>query len=317
MSTSRREAIHRELSLDGWLLRRSFKGADYDVPELVRRKRETVTAILPARDTAPTIGRVISELLGLQGAGLIDRIVVIDADSEDGTGDVASSLGVTVLSESRLLPERGRCLGKGDAMWRALSATDGDIVVFLDTDTKDFEKVFAVGLIGPLLTDPGISFVKAAYRRPFAAEGRVVPDGGGRVNELVARPLLNMLYPELAGFAQPLAGEVAARRSVLERLPFPVGYGVEIAMLIDVLELVGQDAMAQVHVGTRQNAHQALRDLVPMAYAVMVTALRRAGASEGLAGFNPGSVAFPEGAEVDVRNVPLEERAPLSTLGGG
>jgi glucosyl-3-phosphoglycerate synthase len=311
MSTTRRDAIHRELSLDGWLLRRSFTGSHYDVADLVRRKRQSVTAILPAKNTAATIAGVVAELLPLKGGGLIDDIVVIDADSEDGSGTIAADVGARVVSESAVMPGEGRVLGKGDAMWRALSVTDGEIVVFLDTDTRDFDRGFAVGLLGPLIDDPGIHLVKAAYRRPFAAEGKVVPDEGGRVNELVARPLINLLFPELAGFAQPLAGEVAARRDLLERLPFPVGYGVEIGMLIDSLRLVGQDGMAQVNVGTRQNTHQALRDLVPMAYAVMVTALRRAGAERGLDGFIPGPVALPWGSEVDVRQVPLDERPPL------
>jgi glucosyl-3-phosphoglycerate synthase len=313
----RQAEIQRELSLERWLMRRSFQGSDYAVDDLARRRRQSVTVILPARETAATIGRVVGEVLALKGAGLVDEVVVVDADSADGSAAIAADLGARVLSESALLPEHGPPLGKGDAMWRALAATDGDVVVYADSDTREFDRGFVVGLLGPLLTDGAVQFVKAAFRRPFAAEGQVVPDEGGRVNELVARPVLNVLFPELAGFAQPLAGEVAARRDLLERLAFPVGYGVEIANLIDALQAVGQDALAQVHLGSRQNVHQSLRALVPMAYAVLVTALRRADDPSMLDAVELGSLALPLGTDVEVARVPLAERAPVAALRSG
>ncbi len=288
---------------------RRFAATDFALADLVERKTEAVTAILPARETAATIGGVIDQLTPLRAAGLLDRIVVVDADSGDGTAAVAAEHGAEVLCESALMPELGPVLGKGDAMYRALAATDGEIVVFLDTDSHAFDPAFALGVLGPLLTEPSIGFVKAAYDRPFAAGDQVVPHGGGRVNELVARPLLNLCFPDLAVCRQPLAGEVAARRELLEALPFPVGYGVEIANLIDAHAALGSERLAQVEVGLRRNSHQPLRELAPMAYAVIATVLAR---SDPEAVRQPaGRVLLPERNGVEERSVPLLERAPL------
>ena len=160
-------------------------------------------------------------------------------------------------------------------MWRGLAATSSEIVVFADTDTEDFHEGFLLGLLGPLLCDPEIQLVKGAFRRPFRNGGTVLAEGGGRVTELMARPLLNLHAPELAVFEQPLAGETAARRALLEQIPFSAGYGVEIAMLIDCWRTCGLDALAQVDLGERQNRHQPLRDLSAMAYAVLVAAQTR------------------------------------------
>jgi glucosyl-3-phosphoglycerate synthase len=299
-------------AVERWAMRRSFRAADFDLDDLVRRKRGSVAAILPARETADTIGPVLDALLPLRSAGLLDELVVVDADSRDGTADIADARGADVLAESELMPELGPVLGKGDAMWRALAATRSQIVAFIDTDTEDLGAEFALGLVGPLLTDSAIGFVKAAYKRPFRAGTQVVPDYGGRVNELVARPLLNLFFPELVGFAQPLAGEVAARRELLERLRFPVGYGVEIGMLIDVLREAGLEAMAQVDIGTRQNRHQPLRDLVPMAHAVAVTALRRADDRVELDELAVSRLAIASTDTFDVLAPRLEERPPLA-----
>jgi glucosyl-3-phosphoglycerate synthase len=174
-----------------------------------------------------------------------------------------------------LLPEFGPCLGKGDAMWRGLSAARGDIVMYADTDTPHFGEHFIYGTVGPLLTVPGVQFSKAAYRRPFTSESQSVVDGGGRVTELMAKPLLNFFYPELAGFVQPLAGEFAGSRDLLLRTPFLTGYGVEIAILIDVFSSAGLSAMAQVDLGSRQNRHQPLWDLTRMSSTVLRALARR------------------------------------------
>ena len=222
---------------------------------------------------------------------------------------MAIGRGAEVLSEAALMPELGPVLGKGDAMYRALAATDGEIVVFLDTDSHAFDPAFALGLLGPLISEPSISFVKAAYDRPFAAGEQVVPHGGGRVNELVARPLLNLFFPALAVCRQPLAGEVAGRRDLLETLPFPVGYGVEIANLIDAHAALGGEGLAQVEVGSRHNSHQPLRELAPMAYAVIATVMARADLE---AVRDPaGKILLPALDGVEERQVPLVERAPL------
>ena len=306
--------LERELSLRAWLERRSYLGSDFTVPELLRAKRDTVSVVLPTRDVAGTIGGVLDCLLPLQARGLVDELVVVDAASGDGTAEIAAARGAQVLQESELMTAHGPARGKGDAMWRGLSATSGDIVVFIDTDTEDFHQVFALGMIGPLLTAPGVEFVKGSFRRPFRMGEVSVPDGGGRVTELVARPLLNLHVPELAGFAQPLAGETAIRRPLAESLSFPVGYGVEIAMMIDTLRAVGIDAMAQVDLGTRQNRHQPLRSLSAMAHAVIVAASARVHGRDAIEAYAPGPLALPAGGGIEVRQVPLEERPPLRTL---
>jgi hypothetical protein len=306
--------LERELSLSTWLDRRCFAGEAFTARGLLRAKRETVSVVLPARNVAGTIGLVLDAMLPLRDCGLLDEIVVVDAASGDGTAEIAAGRGVRVHQESDLMPDHGPAKGKGDAMWRGLASTSGEIVLFLDTDTEDFNDRFVLGLLGPLLTEPEVQFVKGSFRRPFRLGEVFVPDGGGRVTELVARPLLNLYVPELAGFVQPLAGETGARRSLLEAVAFPVGYGIEIAMMIDVLRIVGIDAMAQVDLGTRQNRHQSLRELSAMAYAVIAAASSRVHGREALDAFAPGALALPKGGTVEVRHVPLEERPALRTL---
>ena len=191
------------------------------------------------------------------------------------------------------MPELGPVLGKGDAMWRSLRVLTGDVVCFLDADSEQFGAHFACGLIGPLLCEPTISFVKGFYRRPFRVGELTLPEGGGRVTELTARPLLNLFYPELAAVEQPLAGEIAARRELLEALPFVSGYGVDVALLLDAYGAVGLDAIAQVDLDVRQNAHQPLRDLGPMAYAVLQAVASRLERDGRLHGPLPGTFLTP------------------------
>ena len=216
--------------------------------------------------------------------------MIVDAASTDATGRVAADYGVAFLQESELLAEFGPALGKGDALWRGLSATRGEIVAFLDTDTRNFSARLLLDLIAPLLDDPTVHFVKGAFRRPFTNGSQTTPDGGGRVTELLARPLLNLHLPDLAGFAQPLAGEIAARRGLLERLSFPVGYGVEIATLIDAYRIVGRDGLAQAELGVRENRHQPLSELGAMAYQVLVAAERRIHGVEAIDRLGPGTL---------------------------
>jgi glucosyl-3-phosphoglycerate synthase len=230
----------------------------------------SVSVCLPARECADTVGEIVGALSALREAGVLDRIVVVDADSPDGTARLAAQAGAEVFQQDELLPSFGPALGKGDAMWRALSALDGDVVCFMDADTERFSAHFATGLIGPLVCEPDVSFVKAFYRRPFA-QG----DEGGRVNHLTARPALTLFYPQLAQIRQPLAGEVAARRELLERLAFATGYGVEIAMLIDAWRAVGIEQIAQVDLEEHHNRHQPLSALAPMALTVLTTIARR------------------------------------------
>jgi glucosyl-3-phosphoglycerate synthase len=248
---------------------RSFHHADFSLERLLEHKRDAVTVVLPTREVADTIGPIVERLQGLEG--LIDQILVVDASSQDGTAEIAARLGAEVHQESALMPELGPALGKGDAMWRALSVARGGLVVYLDSDTRQFDPCFATGMLGPLLCRDDIRFVKAFFRRPFVGpDGAERPVDGGRVTELTARPLLSAFYPELAGFAQPLAGEVAARRELFDMLPFAAGYAIETSMLLHARHaLGGTDGMAQVDLEVRHNRHKPLPELGPMAYAVL------------------------------------------------
>jgi glucosyl-3-phosphoglycerate synthase len=302
--------LARDLELARWLEQRRYDGASFPLDRLLAAKATTVAAILPARECALTIGPILERIAPLRAAGLIDELVVVDADSPDGTAAVGREHGARVLSESALAAELGPCRGKGDAMWRAAAATTAELIVFLDADTADFHPGFVTGLLGPVLLDPAVALVKGTFRRPFTLGESIREGEGGRVTELVARPLLNLHFPSLSGFAQPLAGEIALRRDLFERLSVPVGYGVEIAMLIDALGLAGLDALAEVDLGGRQNRHQSLRALSAMAGEVMVAVERRTGAPP-----RPSSPAFrprPEpGAPPELWRLRCEERPPL------
>jgi glucosyl-3-phosphoglycerate synthase len=266
-----------------WFRHRSYDYRQYsDLEELGRRKHDlglTVSAILPCRDVAHTVGSIIDEIHAVnERAGdepLVDQILAVDADSPDGTAEIAASRGAEVFSENELMSSYGGAHGKGDAMWRSLSVARGDLIMYMDADTKDFRPQLVYGVLGPILNVPGVRYVKAAYRRPFKSFETVEQDGGGRVTELSAKPLLNLFYPELTGFVQPLAGEFVADRDLFCSIPFFTGYAVETGIMIDVLKRVGLGAMAQVDLGTRQNRHQPLRDLSRMSYAVLRAVARR------------------------------------------
>ena len=302
-----------DLRVDAWRARHGHRARDFALEDLLAVKRDSVSVVLPAREVADTLGPILDALEPLERAGLVDELLVVDAGSRDATARVAAVRGVRVEQESELMPELGPGLGKGDAMWRALSATRGEIVCYLDADTADFGPHFPIGMLGPLLTDPSVQLVKGAFRRPLRVDGAVVPGGGGRVTELMARPLLSVVAPDLGGFDQPLAGETAARRELLESLPFPVGYGVETALLIDALSACGLDALAQVDLGTRLNRHQSLRELSAMALAVLCAGLPRGLPPDALAALAPGRMllAAEPGAEPETRDVPIAERPPM------
>ena len=228
----------------------------------------TVSVVVPARNEAETIGATIERIEA-------DQVIVVDASS-DGTAELAARAGAEVHPQQDLLPQFGPVLGKGDAMWRTLSVVRGDVVVYLDADSENFGEHFVTRLVEPL-EGHGIEFVKAHYRRPFKVGSEQLPEGGGRVTELTAKPLLKAFFPELADIHQPLAGEVAARRSLLERIPFATGYAVEMAMLIDVWREVGRSAIAQADLDVRQNRHQPLAELRPMAETVLGVVLGKQG----------------------------------------
>jgi glucosyl-3-phosphoglycerate synthase len=304
-----------DLAVSLWRERRRYTAAEFDIDRLERAKRacgQTVAVVIPAKECADTIAAVIrTTVQPARDAGLIDDVLVIDAGSTDGTAERAHAAGAHVLQEDDLLPEFGPALGKGDAMWRAVDATDADVIVFLDADTMDPDPAHLLGLLGPLLTDPKLTLVKGAFERPFAAGGRSLPHEGGRVTELMARPLLNLHFPLLAGFSQPLAGEFAARRTLLRRLAFPVGYGVEIAVLIDALQECGLDALGESHLGSRQNRHQPLRALSEMAFGVLAAAERRI---DGGARSATGGQFLRPWEDGTVVRVPVTERPPLRSL---
>lgn len=290
---------------------RRFHHSEFDLSRLLELKSEAITVVLPAREVADTVGQIVERLRTLDP--LIDQIIVVDASSQDGTAEVAAAAGAEVHQESELVPAFGQALGKGDAMWRALAVARGEIVAYLDSDTRDFSAHFATGMIGPLLREPDVEFVKGFFRRPYRrADGAELPADGGRVTELAARPLLSAFYPELAGFVQPLAGEVAARRSLLDRIPFATGYAVETAMLLDARDaLGGTDRMAQVDLDVRLNRHQPLRRLGPMAYAVLRVILERLRAEGRLLDDHAPPLQTAEGGLVQVEVV---ERPPYATV---
>jgi glucosyl-3-phosphoglycerate synthase len=301
-----------DLAVSMWREQRRYRADAFGVERLRAAKRATtVSVVLPAKECAETIGEVLQTTVAPAAeAGLVDEVIVVDAASRDGTGSRAAAMGAVVVQQDELLGEHGPALGKGDAMWRGLEHSRGDVICFLDADTQDPHPHHLLGLLGPLLCDPELALVKAAFERPFRAGDRTLAHEGGRVTELMARPLLNLHFPLLAGFAQPLAGEFGARRELLAGISFPVGYGVEIAVLIDALRSRGLEALAECHVGTRQNRHQPLRALGQMAFAVLAALERRLDGARSVTG---GQYLLPweDGA---VAHVPIEERPPLDSL---
>jgi glucosyl-3-phosphoglycerate synthase len=315
--------------VEAWTTYRSSVAADWPVARLMRAKRgTTVSVVVPARNEEATVGAIVATIRRalMDRTGLVDEIIVVDSRSTDRTTEVAEAAGARVVSQDEMTRGLPRMDGKGDALWAGLAAARGDVVAFVDGDLRDFSAHFVTGLIGPLLTDSSVEFVKGFYHRPLAHAAGVEPDGGGRVTELAARPLLNLFWPDLAGLVQPLAGEYAGRRRTLERIPFVSGYGVEIAMLIDLLELVGLDALAQVDLGERHHRHQSTDALGRMSAQILVTAwsrLHRAGLastptppSTMLTQFRRGGDhALPAlDREIVVTDTGVDERPPLVTL---
>ncbi|MDN3266259.1 glucosyl-3-phosphoglycerate synthase [Streptomyces sp. MA15] len=309
--------------VERWLSERSWSVSDRPLHRILAAKRatgQTVSVVLPALNEEATVGEIVSVIrhdLVLQ-VPLVDEVVVIDSGSTDRTSEVAAAAGATVVHRDAILPRIPAVPGKGEVLWRSLLVARGDIVCFVDADLRDFSSDFVTGIVGPLLTDPGLHLVKAMYDRPLTlAGGNTAGAGagqGGRVTELMARPLLNMHWPQLAGFVQPLGGEYAARRGLLEQLPFPVGYGVELGMLVDALHLVGLDALAQVDVGVRKHRHQDGQALGRMAAAIYRTAQLRLARAHLL---RPSLTQFERsGGAFEPRTyaVDTEERPPMREI---
>ncbi|EYT79113.1 glucosyl-3-phosphoglycerate synthase [Streptomyces andamanensis] len=301
--------------VERWLRTRSWSVADRPLPGVLAAKRAsgaTVSVVLPALNEEETVGDIVAVIRRelMTRVPLVDELVVVDSGSTDRTSRVAAAAGARVVHRDTILPRIPAVPGKGEVLWRSLLVTRGDVVCFVDADLREFSADFVTGIVGPLLTDPGVQLVKAMYDRPLGtAAGQ-----GGRVTELMARPLLNMHWPQLAGFVQPLGGEYAARRSLLEQLPFPVGYGVELGMLVDALHLVGLDALAQVDVGERLHRHQDGQALGRMSAAIYRTAQLRLARGHLV---RPSLTQFERGAdgfEPRTYSVDTEERPPMSEI---
>ena len=261
---------------DEWLRRRTYRGDGYDPRRLAgaaRRQGLSISVCLPALNVGETVGPIVAAVHDrlVEGAGLVDEVVVIDSRSGDDTAAAAAAAGARVVQDDEVLPGLGPGRGKGEAMWKSLATLRGDLVVWLDADVIDFDPAFVTGLLGPLIEDPEVGYVKAVYRRALGADD----DGGGRVTEICARPLINLFYPELAGFAQPLSGEAAGRRALLCQVPFFTGYAVELGLLIDLSRHAGLGALAQVDLGARRHANQSTVALGAMASTITQAVLRR------------------------------------------
>jgi glucosyl-3-phosphoglycerate synthase len=319
--------LTREVVSAAWA-RRTSRWQDWPAAALADRKRRqgtTVSVVIPARNEERTVGEVVAGIARLKAAtGLVDELVVMDSDSTDGTAAAAATAGATVYRAREVAPELGGFAGKGEALWKSLLVTTGDLLVFVDADLTHWGPHFVTGLTGPLLADERVLLAKGFYERLYAGGDGSVTADGGRVTELVARPLLSLWWPELTGVVQPLAGEWAIRRDLLASLPVPVGYGIELAVLLDTAREHGLDAIAQVDLGRRGHKHQASHDLALMAAELMAVADRRRRSSE------PGQVrpAAPRpelrqftraGGEMRQRSrpVPVDERPPARTLDTG
>ncbi len=249
-----------------------------DCGALVAKKGgQRISVCIPTLDEAETIGRIVETVRVelMERVPLVDEILVIDSDSSDGTREIAAEAGAVVLRSSEIAPEKGSHRGKGENLWKALHAAVGEIICYIDGDIANFHAGFVTGLVGPLLTDPGIDYVKAYYERPLAQGDALHSTGGGRVSEILVRPMISMFYPELSGILQPLSGEYAARREVLEGLAFPTGYGVEIAHLIDLARDGKLGRLAQTDLVRRIHRNRDDGELGDTAFAILRVILRR------------------------------------------
>lgn len=274
-----------------------------------RARGHSISVCLPARNEAATVGAIVREIRAELVPGLVDEVVVVDDDSTDATAEVARAAGALVVGQAGVLPEAGPGSGKGNVLWKSLHACSGDLVCWIDADLRNFRADTVTKLLEPLLADDDTVLVKAGYERAF--EG--APTGGGRVTELVARPLLSLLFPKLADIVQPLGGEYAARRDALEVLPFVEGWGVELGLLVDVVERFGRDAVAQVDLGTREHRNRPVDELASQSLAIIATALRRAGLMQ-FDGPTLELIRADLDGNVDAELVEIRERPPITTF---
>ncbi len=263
------------MSIENWLTTNTFHHPEFrDIQKLVELKQEqgvTISLGLPTLDEEDTIATEIlvfkDELI--DNFPLVDELAIIDSGSTDDTCKIARDHGALVYQASEALAEMEVYKGKGESLWKSIYLLNGDIIVWIDADIKNIHPKFVYGLVGPLLTNPEIGYVKAFYDRPLAGESRLRPTGGGRVSEIMMRPVMNLFFPELSGFIQPLSGEYAGRRKVLEQVPFDIGYGVEICLLIDILEKFGLGTMAQVDLDKRVHKNKQVPALTRMSFGIL------------------------------------------------
>ncbi|GAB3481807.1 glucosyl-3-phosphoglycerate synthase [Amycolatopsis cihanbeyliensis] len=296
---------------EAWFARRTWQDPRWPHRDLMRAKGDrTVSVVLPALNEEHTVGAVVGSVLPLLGT-LVDEIVVADSGSTDRTAEAAAAAGARVVHREDVLPEFEPLPGKGEVLWRSLAATSGDLLVFLDSDLVEPHPDFVPMLLGPLLLAGDVHLVKGFYRRPLRLESDELGTGGGRVTELLARPVLAALRPALSGLVQPLGGEYAASRRLLESVPFAAGYGVEIGLLLDTESRYGLDALAQVNLGVRKHRNRSLLQLGVMARQILGTALDRCGVDVGEAA---GLTQFVQVAGEwlpDTQRVLVADRPPM------
>jgi glucosyl-3-phosphoglycerate synthase len=305
-----------------WFRRRTSHWQDWPDDWLLAAKERqgaTISVVIPARNEERTVAAVVSAIARalIDDVPLVDEVVVMDSDSTDATADVAARAGAVVHRTGDVRPAAGSFPGKGEALWKSLAVTRGDLLVFVDADLTSWGPHFVSGLVGPLLGAPEVQLVKGFYTRVRTETDGSTSTEGGRVTELVARPLISLWWPELTGVVQPLAGEWAARRSLMESLPIPVGYGVELATLMDTAARYGLDAVAQVDLGSRAHRHQANHDLALMAAELLAVADRRRPGAHPLTG-PPDLAQFVRDetgeARQVTRSIPVIERPPAATV---
>jgi len=312
--------------VDAWFVRNTFTSSEFaDLAKLVdakERQNLRVSVVLPTLNEEETIRKVIRAIRSrlVDRIRLVDELVVIDSRSEDRTREIAEDEGIPVFIHDEILTECGTYRGKGEAMWKSLQVTKGEIVVWIDTDVTNTHPKFVYGILGPLLQRPEIQFVKAFYQRPLRVGGELQATGGGRVTELAARPILNLFFPELSGLVQPLSGEQGGRRALLEQLPFFTGYGVETGLLIDTLQRAGLDAIAQVDMKQRIHRNQSLLALSKMSFEILQVALRRVGEAHGERLWEEANsslklITSQEGRlHLELHDIGANERPPMATV---
>jgi glucosyl-3-phosphoglycerate synthase len=309
---------------EAWYRERTSRWRDWPLGQLLENKQRDgilISVVIPARNEERTVAGVVGPLHQalVSEVPLVDELVVIDSDSTDATARVAAEAGAVVHRARDVAPELGAYRGKGEALWKSLLVTRGDVLVFVDADLTQWGPHFVTGLLGPMLGQPDVQLVKGFYARVRTEADGSVSTEGGRVTELVARPVLNLWWPHLAGVVQPLAGEWAARRSLMESLSIPVGYGVELATLLDTAARHGLNALAQVDLGSRAHKHQANHDLAVMAAELLaVAARRRSGPYRLIPNFALEQFERADGqVHRRSRPVPTEERPPASGVRAG